>query len=105
MAQADTPNLSTLEWSAVSIALQDAASCGCAAATPDHAPKRLHTRALELVFGTRRPNRLADPRLEAIRQFVCTTRRQRKPAESLAPALSQHGFNQAQIDAIALLSI
>jgi hypothetical protein len=99
-----TPELSRLEWSAVSVALQDAAKCDCAAA--EAAGRRsVIGRSLELLVGSRRPNPLADPRLEAIRRFVCTTRRRRRPAAELAPALADHGFTAAQIDAIALLSI
>jgi len=99
-----TPELSQTEWAAVSVAFQDAAACGCTAVPATDRPSLLG-RTAELLFGARRPTPLANPRLEAIRQFVCTTRRQRKPAADLVPVLAGHGFNPAQIEAIALLAI
>lgn len=104
MCSQGIPQLSSTEWAAVSVALQDAAGCGCAAASPG-TPRSKIGRALDLLFGSRRATPLADPRLEAIRQFVCKTRRQRQPAAELVPALADQGFNAAQIDAIALLAI
>lgn len=102
---AQHPKLTTLEWSTVAIALNDASRCGCAPAA-DASSARLSRRIATAIFGrSNRPNGLADPRLEAIRQFVCATSRHRKPAAELAPGLAAQGFNQAQIDAIALLSI
>ncbi|WP_010543030.1 hypothetical protein [Sphingomonas elodea] len=104
MDRVTPPVLSQTEWSAVSVAFQDAAACGCAALPATDRPSLLG-RVADALFGARRPTPLANPRLEAIRQFVCTTRRQRKPAEHLVPVLADHGFNPAQIEAIALLAI
>ncbi|WP_333572292.1 hypothetical protein [Sphingomonas sp.] len=104
MDRLTTPELSKTEWAAVSVAFQDAAACGCVAVSASARPSMLG-RIADTLFGSRRPTPLADPRLEAIRQFVCTTRRQRKPAADLAPVLADHGFNPAQIEAIALLAI
>ena len=102
---AQHPKLTNLEWSTVAIALNDANRCGCAPAVDSNSPS-FPRRVAHAVFGrSQRPNALADPRLEAIRKFVCTTNRYRKPAAELAPSLAAQGFSQAQIDAIALLSI
>ncbi len=104
MDRLTAPELSQTEWAAVSVAFQDAAACGCTAVPATDRPS-LFGRVADTLFGARRPTPLANPRLEAIRQFVCTTRRQRRPAEDLVPVLADHGFNPAQIQAIALLSI
>jgi hypothetical protein len=104
MDRSAAPVLSQTEWAAVSVAFQDAAACGCTAARATEKPSLLG-RVADTLFGARRPTPLADPRLEAIRQFVCTTRRQRQPATHLVPVLADHGFNPAQIEAIALLAI
>lgn len=102
---ANEPQLSNLEWSAVSIALNDAAKCGCAATSRGNDASFSH-RFAERIFGrSRLPNALADPKLEAIRSFVCATNRRRAPAIEFVAPLAAQGFNQAQIDAIALLSI
>lgn len=103
MSTADEPILTTTEWAAVSVALQDAGRCGCAAAPADGGRRGL--RALgRFVFGNRKPTPLADPRLEAVRQFVCSSRRRRSPVAELAAPLAEHGFTRAQIDALGLLS-
>lgn len=93
------PTLDALEWQAVSVALKDAATCGCG----DVARPGAITRALRSVLGVRPPQPLADPRLEAVRRFVCVTRR-RGGAERDAAALASHGYNRRQIAALALLS-
>ncbi|OAN64079.1 hypothetical protein [Sphingomonas sp. TDK1] len=98
------PELSQTEWAAVSVAFQDAAACGCSVLSATARPSLLG-RVAEALFGSRRSTPLANPRLEAIRQFVCATRRQRMPAAELVPVLADHGFNPAQIEAIALLAI
>ncbi|WP_294332836.1 hypothetical protein [uncultured Sphingomonas sp.] len=98
------PQLSQIEWAAISVAFQDAADCGCSALSGTRSPSLLG-RIADTLFGLRRPTPLANPRLEAIRQFVCITRRQRTPAADLVPMLADHGFNPAQIEAIALLAI
>ncbi|MDO6414218.1 hypothetical protein Q4F19_07475 [Sphingomonas sp. BIUV-7] len=96
------PELSTNEWTAVAVALKDAHKCGCIA------ENRVKLGALGklaiAVFGPRHPLPLADPRLEAIRSFVCASHRRQSPATDLAKPLEDHGFSQAQIDALGLLS-
>lgn len=92
--------LSKTEWQAVSVALVDASKCGCTAAAKSGPLGRLF-RALTGISGQ---TPLADPRLEAVRSFVCETRRYRRPAEAHVPALLDHGFNRSQVEALALLS-
>ncbi len=101
---AQEPKLSRIEWQAVSIGLRDAATCGCGAAPrPGSLGMRL-SRLWRTVTGIEGTRALADPRLEALRNFVCASQRRRRPADEYAPALEQHGFNRAQIEAIGLLS-
>ena len=98
---ASQPTLSRSEWQAVSIAFKDAATCGCASTRE---PGRLR-RIYGALTGNRPARPLADQRLEAIRSFVCTTRRSRRPADALVPVLRDQGFSPAQVDALALLSL
>ncbi|UAK24533.1 hypothetical protein [Sphingomonas nostoxanthinifaciens] len=98
----ETPQLSRLEWSAVAIALKDAGRSGC---DSEAARPGLIARSAAALFGLRRANPLADDRLEAVRHFVCASRRRRATATDLAPSLAAQGFNAAQIDALALLSL
>lgn len=100
MSDITQPDLSRDEWRAVSIALNDAAERGCAAPETPGLLRRLY-----VAFSGNEPRPpLADARLEAIRRFVCATRRARKPAERLVPALRAQGFTPAQVDALALLA-
>jgi len=55
-------------------------------------------------MGGQRRNRLADPGLEAIRLFVCEARRRRTVDPRLSDLLARRGFNQRQIEALALLA-
>ncbi|QJU59642.1 hypothetical protein HL653_19475 [Sphingomonas sp. AP4-R1] len=95
------PTLSRSEWQAVSIAFNDAARCGCVATREPGALRKIYAR----LTGHHGPRPLANERLEAIRSFVCSTRRSRKPAEALVPVLHDQGFSPAQVDALALLSL
>ena len=94
------PTLSSLEWQAVSVALSDASRCGCGATGKAGVAGRLF-RALT---GNKGPRPLADPKLEAVRDFVCETNRHRRIASDYVPALRAFGFNDRQVDALALLS-
>jgi hypothetical protein len=97
-------DLSRTEWMAVSVALRDAADCGCAL-PPE--PGSLRDRAGRIgraLLGRQPRTALADPRLEALRQFVCETRSRRRPALEHAGALAEQGFTRAQITALAMLS-
>ena len=98
------PTLTRNEWAAVSLALQDAQRCGCAAEALDARSGAIH-RLGKLLFGRRRPTPLANPRLEAVRHFVCASRRRKLPATELASPLEEQGFSPAQIDALGLLSL
>jgi hypothetical protein len=98
------PQLSRTEWQAVSIGLQDAARYGCRVPPRPGSLLSGLARLWRLLTGAEAPGRLADPRLEALRDFVCATRRRRRPADEVAPALLEQGFNGAQIKALALLA-
>lgn len=93
------PELTAAEWRAVSVALAEAGGQGCAAGHP------IAHRLLGLI--ARRPAPAAmpdDPRLDAVRRFLCATQRQGRPAEEFAGALVELGFNERQIEALALLA-
>ena len=94
------PALSRLEWQAVSAALTEASVSGCRAIGTPGVARRLF-RKLTGDDGRRPPG---DPKIEAVRSFVCETNRQRRIAEHHVPALLDHGFNYRQVDALALLS-
>jgi len=94
----EKPHLSLTreEWRAVAIALRDAGDQRACRRT------RLLARLYTALTGNRPPNRLADPRLEAIRSFVVEVRRLRPNAPAMSD-LMQIGFNRRQIEALALL--
>lgn len=96
---APTPSLTTAEWRAVSIALNDASRCGCVSAR-----QSFLGRLFTAITGIEPQRPLADARLEAIRQFVCTARRKPNAVEQMMPVLEQQGFSHAQAEALALLS-
>jgi len=89
-------SLTREEWRAVAIALQDAGE------GHTHRRSGLLVRLYGALTGNRPANRLADPRLEAIRSFVIQVRRS---GPSMAPKLdlTRIGFNRRQIEALALL--
>jgi len=89
-------SLTREEWRAVAIALRDASDQRARRHTP------LLTRLYGALTGNRPPNRLADPRLEAIRNFVVDVRRLRPNVPAMSN-LMQIGFNRNQIEALALL--
>jgi len=92
--------LSQHEWQAVSVALSDAARCGCAETDTVGPLRRLYRTLIGHV--ARRP--LDDARLRAVRSFVCETNRRHPSAARYVPALLDNGFNARQVDALALLS-
>jgi hypothetical protein len=100
MATIAPPALSTAEWHAVSIALNDAATYRCASARKQGWLGRLFTT----LTGIEPQTPLADPKLETIRQFVCANRRMPAAAERLVPQLEAQGFSHAQVEALSLLS-
>lgn len=101
----EKPRLSRIEWQAVSIGLQDAARCGCGDVTKPGSLRSRLSRLSRMLTGIEPPKPFADPRLEALRSFVCASQRHRRRADEYAPALEQQGFNRAQIEALALLSV
>ena len=96
--------LSKTEWMAVAVALNDANAFGCSIPPEAGSLRDKLSGAARTLFGIEQRKQLADPRLETLRRFVCTTRARRRPADEFMPALLQHGFNPAQVDAIAQLS-
>jgi len=98
------PKLSRNEWLAVSIALKDAAVMDCGAVEPRGPVRSWFDNAMRVLTGFKPPRPLADPKLEALRAFVCATRRHRTPPKELIPVLRDKGFNLAQIEAVALLA-
>lgn len=104
MTELTTPRLSRAEWQAVSIALKDAADCGCAVAPEQGTLRARIARIYGAITGAEARTPLADARLEAIRRFVCETRRTRRAAERHVPDLFAQGFSSDQIAALALLS-
>lgn len=102
MSTAANPDviLSNLEWQAVAVALNDASRCGCG----QTGKPGIARRVMRALTGIEAPRPLADPRLEAVRTFVCETNRHRRIAADHVPALRRHGFNERQVDALALLS-
>lgn len=102
--KAQAPKLSRAEWLAVSIGIQDAMKGGCWAPPAAGPLTSGFKRLTRVLTGIEPPRPLADPRLEALRRFVCSARRQRDDADDHARALLEHGFNPAQVEAITLLS-
>lgn len=91
--QISTPKLSRSEWAAVSSALAEVNNCGCG-------PTRVGR-----LFRRKAAAPLADPRREAVRAFVCEASARRAAPVTLSASLADHGFSDAQIRALALLSI
>ncbi|SNS08061.1 hypothetical protein SAMN06295912_101215 [Sphingomonas laterariae] len=96
---APTQSLSPLEWQAVSIGLREVENCGCGGLNP---PSRL-SRLWTLITGSEPIRPLADPRLEALRQFVCHLHWDDREAEKLGQELIGLGYSPAQVSAIAAL--
>ncbi len=104
MQQPHSLDLDHAEWMAVSVALSDAAELDCA---PPPAPGSLRARFARIgmmMTGRHPAPPLANPRLEAVRQFVCMKKRRSDEADDLVPELMALGFNHAQVQALALLS-
>jgi len=100
----EAPKLGRIEWHAVSIGLQDVAKCGCGDIPKPGSLRSGLTSLSRMMTGIEPPRPLADPRLEAVRKFVCVTQRLRRRADKYAPALEEQGFNRAQIETLALLA-
>jgi hypothetical protein len=96
----DYPELSADDWYAVADAYRVAESDG------EVSLFSLVTRRLKSAAGVREtaPTHV-DDRKELLRDFVSKTRRDRRPADDLTPALLSNGFSKQQVAALALLSI
>jgi hypothetical protein len=94
------PELSADDWYAVADAYRAAASGGevsLISLVTGHLKSAVGLRATAPVQG--------DTRTELLRDFVWTTRRNRRPTDDLTAALLSNGFSQQQVAALALLSI
>lgn len=86
-----TPGLSPLEWRVVMLARAEADRLRCWASN-SAAPGRLR-RMLSAITGIESGiRRLADERLETLRQFVCSVRRGDRAVEMLGATLLTLGF-------------
>lgn len=95
-ARADVPPLSPLEWKVVSLAMREAGEAG-------RAGRGRLARLFGPAVGLRPKLPLADPRLEALRRFVCRVR-DRADVSELKPRLIELGFHPSQISAVAMLA-
>lgn len=95
------PALSRHEWQAIAIALRDAESAGCAARAGS--PGRI-ARLFHWLTGIEPRRPLANPRLEALRRYVCTLRRERHAPDHAIQTLIDLGYSRRQLDAIDLLA-
>ncbi|MCE7795217.1 hypothetical protein LWE61_01460 [Sphingobium sufflavum] len=98
-----TPDLSPQEWTHVRRALDTVADCGCGDPPAPGSLRDRIGRAVDAVAG--RDHRQPDlsPYQRAIRDFLCDSARVRGVAEAHVPTLHTHGFNRAQIEALALV--
>jgi len=94
-----TPALSALEWKVVSLALREAGEAGCGGTRR----RGWFRRVIDGSAGLRPKLPLADPRLEALRRFVCRVR-DRADVSELKPRLIELGFHPNQISAVALIA-
>ncbi|HWL46196.1 MAG TPA: hypothetical protein VNQ31_00635 [Sphingomonadaceae bacterium] len=102
-AEAGQPMLSRLEWKVVALALHEASERGCSGIMPPSRLTRLFRRIGRALTGWEGPRPLADPRLETLRRFVCTSRWGHRDAAVLAQRLVEQGFSQHQVRAVAML--
>ncbi len=96
------PHLSTAEWQAVTVALRDAERFACAA--PKGAQEGRFSRLFRTLTGIERPRPLADPRLDAVRRFVCASRRNVSRAKDVAVELTAFGYSRDQIEALRIVA-
>jgi len=96
--RADIPSLSALEWKVVSLAMREAGEAGHAGIGRGWLARLFGSAA-----GLRPKLPLADPRLEALRRFVCRLC-DRADVSDLKPRLIELGFHPGQISAVAMLA-
>ena len=96
------PHLSTAEWQAITVALRDAERFACSA-PKDSAEGRM-MRLFRMLTGIEKPRPLADPRLDAVRRFVCASRRNVARAREIASELTAFGYSRDQIEALRIVA-
>ncbi len=96
------PRLTTAEWQAVTVALRDVERFTCVAPT-GKTEGRL-SRLFRAVTGIEKPTALADPRLDAIRRFVCASRRNMARAKDVAAELIALGYSRDQVEALRMVA-
>ncbi len=101
MLATDVPVLSRAEWQAVAVALNDAERLPCGGVAVAEGPV---ARAYRWLTGVEAPRPLADPRLEAVRRFVCAVRSGSGRLREIAPELKGFGYTPAQIEALRLVA-
>jgi hypothetical protein len=99
------PNLTALEWQVVAAAFSDASGYACGSRRKPSRITSLVRRSLEAFTGLRASPPLADPRLEKLRFFLCFTRNNGRPTQRIWEELLELGFNEAQLEALALLAV
>jgi len=97
-AAGTTPTMSALEWKVVTLAMREANEGGCGGRRSGWL-----RRMLQRTSGTRPRLPLADPRLEALRGFVCRVR-SRADDDELREQLIGYGFDPSQLAAVATLA-
>lgn len=90
--------LTPLEWRVVMLARREADRFGAAAIGSGNAAGRWLGRVWSRVTGREGVRRLADDRLEALRQFVCLARRNDRRLCAAATGLAALGFAPAAIE-------
>lgn len=93
--------LSPEDWMAAHVGLHDAAQHGCRAAPREQLG--LAARLLTWLWGDEPPQALANPRLDAVRRFVCATRAGHRPGIALMSELHTHGLQPAHLAALGAL--
>lgn len=92
--------LSALEWQVIGLAIREAGRFGGGRIRAVTRWRRL----MSFVTGNDTLRPLADPRLEALRSFVCAARNGQRAAERLAARLIEFGFTRDQVGAVRLLA-
>jgi hypothetical protein len=96
------PHLTNAEWQAVTVALRDAERFACAGSLEE--PEGRLSRLFRSLFGIEQPRPLADPRLDAVRRFVCASRRNVARAREIASELIALGYSRDQIEALRIVA-
>jgi len=96
------PRLTTAEWQAVTVALRDVERFACA--VPAGKPEGGLSKLFRALTGIEKPRPLADPRLDAIRRFVCASRRNMARAREIAGELMDFGYSRDQIEALRMVA-